>query len=328
MMKNKNKPVKSTATTRLFGGILILLGLATSACGPELEVNFLLNASPLQAFEGDRPERGDSLHVMSVLVGDTIYLDDISQPAKKIRTRAWDLNDDGNWDVEGKAFFETSFSRSGFYKITLCVNGKDACAHRWVYAEEPAPIMEAEEPEMEEEPEAEEPEEPKVTSTPPPKPPPIRKPPPKPKPTFEGLPDEVGVLRSGVVPSCQTIASSSFETILKVKREVQLGSFAVYTDQCGGLDISLTGPGTSIAFKAGLVNGLSQIDLAAHTAARLAPGSYTLKGKTFRGGAGCEAEEIPRFKHSNNCNAKQKPSQALDIDQKGTLIIHQLKFEY
>lgn len=325
MNKNKNKPIKHTYFVQLFGGILILVGLTTSACGPELEVNFLLNASQLQAFDGTRPERNDSLHVLSVLVGDTIYLDDISQPPKKIKTRHWDLNGDGNWDVKGEAFFQTSFSSPGWYKITLCINGTERCIHRWVFAEESVEIIE-EEPEEVAPDEVKE--EPAVVSVPSQKPAVSRKPPPRPKLTFEGLPDEVGVLHSGVSPSCQTVASSSFEVLLKVEREIQLGSFAVYTDRCGGVDLSLSGPGTLIAFKAGLVNGLSQIDLAAHTAARLAPGSYTLKGKTFRGGAGCEAEEIPRFKHSNNCNAKQKPSQALDIDQKGTLIIHQLKFEY
>lgn len=118
--------------------LLICITIYVLGCTNNFEVNFRLNGNEFQSFESteaDAPSFNDSIHVFTVRIGDTVYIQDITTPAGKVKKRSWDLNGDGEWDksVQDNPFFNVTFPETGLYKIVLCVNGrKDACATRWI----------------------------------------------------------------------------------------------------------------------------------------------------------------------------------------------------
>jgi hypothetical protein len=296
--------------------LFLAVALAFAGCNKSVKVEFSLNAQQRQAHE-DRPkDMNDSLHVYKVRVGDTIYLRDISEPPQRVKKRFWDTNGDGEWNVTDERFFFTRYSNPGWYKITLCINTTQTCTARWVYAQPAAPAPAPPEP---------------VITTPPPDPTPPPPPRPPSPPPFANKLDKVGapLKESSSTSSCAKTAGNSFTATLRANRAIELGSFFVYADQCGGIEVSLSGKGVSTSFKTALVQGYSQIALDAHIQQRLTPGTYTLKCTAFNNYAGCTASENPRFLDVKPCaNVKPLTSSALRLDQQGKLIVHEFKFIY
>jgi hypothetical protein len=322
---NTNKITARAAAPMAFALLLYLSG-----CSAPVEVDFLVNGTVVDERESPPVSVADTVGVYVIAPGDTVQLYDVSRPAGKVKKRYWN-NVQGQWDQEESdtATIEVSFDAPGDYGIVLCINDRKQCTTRWIRVRpvevpepivEPLPVVEPPKPD------------PPVVVAAPIRPKPLPPPPPpkkKPEIPFEGKSGEVGARHSGSSTDCQTETGSSFRVALKVKQAVELGSLVVYANHCGGVNVSLAGPNTKVNFRAILVPGFSQIDLGAHVAERLQPGDYQLSGEAFSGGANCDAADTPRFKRVNGCpGAGSANSPALELDQKGNLIIHQLKFTY
>jgi len=87
-----------------------------------------MNSQNITASE-TKPALTDSLKILSVYVGDTIYIKDISTPEKNISKREWDVDGDNIADVDYE-FFPIAFPESGMNKITLFIN--DEPVSKWI----------------------------------------------------------------------------------------------------------------------------------------------------------------------------------------------------
>ena len=107
-----------------------------SSCSPDLVVNFTLNDNDIAPMDDIPTDPNDSLYVLNVMVGDTVYLYNISEPSRKVKTQSWDY---GSGSVENVGFFPISFDQPGFIKITLCVNNIKPCISKWIHVK-PVPV--------------------------------------------------------------------------------------------------------------------------------------------------------------------------------------------
>jgi len=93
-------------------------------------VDFLMNSQNITASDTE-PDVMDSLKILSVYVGDTIYVKDKSSPTKNVSNRGWDTNGDGRINRTDDEFFPITFSNSGTTKITLFIN-EEAPITKWI----------------------------------------------------------------------------------------------------------------------------------------------------------------------------------------------------
>ncbi|MEM9834970.1 MAG: hypothetical protein AAF828_00625 [Bacteroidota bacterium] len=116
---------------------LVLLLLASCNGEPAIEkVNFFLNGEDIQASDNQPRDPEVAAEVLKVFLGDSIYLVDFSEPATAVRSRSWDYNGDGKPDLQDAEKFKMIVTKSGFTKISLCINEDPAdCVSKWIYAE-------------------------------------------------------------------------------------------------------------------------------------------------------------------------------------------------
>jgi hypothetical protein len=144
-----------------------------------------------------------------------------------------------------------------------------------------------------------------------------------------GAPVIIGVA-SGTRPggtACVTASRSDFSVQLKPTKEVELLSFKTYTNECGGMKILLKGPDLDETFTVALNAGQTQVSFGA-IEARLKPGStYTLTCNAFANYGGCPSKVVPKFENVNDCpGVKEATNPYLGLDQRGNLIVNDLKF--
>lgn len=309
-----NYTIKRTALPLLLAwGSLGCIVLWPGCSAAELEVDFTLNEQGLKAYDaGPMPTNpNDTLHVYKTRVGDTVYLRDITKPEKKVKSWQWTVNDRPGQNTK---YSHVKMSESGWYKITLHVNKQEHAAVRWIYAApveldsivlaEPDSIL--------------------AEAPPPPRPKRTAKPP---KP-FEGKPSKAGLALSSYDTACARLSGSRFTATLRVKRELELGSFMVFTNQCGGMEISFSGKGIKERFKVGLVPGATQVALGANLP-RLKPGTYQLEGRAFSQYAGCTAADAPQFMSVEACPSLRPITvAAMELTQQKPTVLHELKFTY
>lgn len=304
----------SQLPTWLSAGALFFL-LLQSGCSDYVEVDFWINGQKLQKREGEPVAPSDTMGVYTSKPGDTIHFRDISEPSSRVKKRYW--KDGSQQVITDVTSFQMPFEAPGYYKIILCINGHTQCTTHWVYVvgkKVEAPVMA----------EVEEVKDPSVTARIPNPPPPKINP-----PKFENKQGIAGP-RAGysTTPDCSGFANSEFSVTLKTNRAVELGSFVLYADQCGGVEVSLSGPSVNRAFKAALVEGYSQIILD-EGIPRLGVGNYTLRCRALGNYSGCGVAGTPRFANVKSCpDIKSLTAPALSMDQKGALLIHELKFTY
>jgi len=110
-----------------FSFIIIL----NTGCKKEMKnVDFLMNSQNITASDTE-PDVTDSLKILSVYVGDSIYIKDKSSPTKNVSKRGWDTNGDGLINRTDEEFFPIAFSNSGTTKITLFIN-EEAPVTKWI----------------------------------------------------------------------------------------------------------------------------------------------------------------------------------------------------
>ncbi|WP_282773830.1 hypothetical protein [Phaeodactylibacter xiamenensis] len=312
-MYTLNYTLKRTALPLflIWGGLgCIVLWQGCSA--NELEVDFTLNEQGLKPYEaGPMPTNpNDTLHVYKTRVGDTVYLRDITKPEKKVKSRQWTVNDRPGQNTK---YNLVKMEHPGWHKITLHVNKQEHSAVRWIYAAQSEPgNSSSAEPGS-------------ILPDPPPSPSPRAALPPKP---FEGKPGKAGLSLSSYDPACARLSGSRFTATLKVKRELELGSFMVFTNQCGGMEVSFSGKDINERFRVGLVPGATQIALGANIP-RLKAGTYQLEGRAFSQYAGCTAADAPQFMSVEACpSLRPITAAAMELTHQKTTVLHELKFTY
>ena len=85
--------------------------------------------------------------LLTVHVGDTIKLWDVSSPKENIVSRTWDIDGDGEADYDNTDYPpDIIFTKPGSHRITLCINGPDQCISKWVEVSGKAPVVVKKEP--------------------------------------------------------------------------------------------------------------------------------------------------------------------------------------
>ena len=320
---------------RLSLSVLVLFCLSGCTSDPD-NVNFLLNEQDLASIAEMPSDPNDSLKVLRVMVGDSIFFKDVSSPASSVKSRLWDLNGDNSWEPESGEFTHWVYEQPGYIKIVLCINGDENCVGKWIFVEEAAAPISIEEPMPTPDPllppvRTPTPSRPKpIVAKPPqtevPEPAPVKPPPPArlTKTGYSG-----GPLKQRVPTAfCIDLATNSFTVTIKPKQDVELQAFYLYTDKCGGMKINFTGGDIAENFTVPLNQGRNDVKLG-EIGDRLQPGiTYTMTCTAFGNYAGCAAG-VPRFENAVGCS-KIKPydTSVLNLDQQGHLIIFDLKFLY
>lgn len=141
----------------------------------------------------------------------------------------------------------------------------------------------------------------------------------------------VGPPTSGYPASneCTDRVRGAFSATLSPVSDVDLTSFKVYTDICGGLKVELSGPNLKSHFQTAINAGRSQISMADIDAQLSAGNKYTLTLTPIAGYGTCASSQTPSFYDVKNCaDLSSATSSALKLDQKGRLLLFDLKFSY
>ncbi|MEZ4959575.1 MAG: hypothetical protein R2830_07150 [Saprospiraceae bacterium] len=128
---------------------------------------------------------------------------------------------------------------------------------------------------------------------------------------------------------CIDIVKNSFSFTLTPKQWVELQSFTIYHDDCGGMLLTLSGPEGSQSTKISLSGLKTQVTFGSIDA-RLEPNTtYTVTCATLAGYGGCPSSTPPNFENTKACaGTNPTTSSVLGLDQKGKQIIFDLKFLY
>lgn len=380
--------------------LLLFFGLFACSSDPD-SINFRLNNNNPEPTDTRPTDPDDTLHVVKVLSGDSIYLKAEVKPQHKAKSLAWDTNGDGVWENNkaDKGFILVPFPNPGFKKVTLKVNDDEALSvSKWVYVEEastdPLPwiafrkpeevlakskrssyrveletgnvndkeqlsfILNGEPHDFEYEPTTglitstlrlkkgdntleafageagsgqvvinyEKPKPTTPSSSRPPKPSPDP-PPPKLAPTNPGLVAKAASSYQ-LSDACLEDSGNKFTIKISPKKDVELTSFKLLTNDCGGLFLSLKGPDGAQTSQRALIKGVSEIRFG-DIDARLAKGkTYTLSGTAEAGFGGCSSSNQPQLQSLKNCGAPTVSSAHLSLKGQQTPIIFDLKYLY
>ena len=149
-------------------------------------------------------------------------------------------------------------------------------------------------------------------------------PPPPPNLSTYGL---AGIPLNQYSSDCITALRGSFSVTLTPVQDVEARSFKVYTDDCGGVKVALTGPQLNENFRATLNKGRTLIDFADSDARLKAGNTYTLTCTPISGYGGCSSSKAPAFHDLRNCSDVSSASApALKLNDKGNLVLFDLKF--
>ena len=119
-----------------------------------------------------------------------------------------------------------------------------------------------------------------------------------------------------------------YEVILLPNRKVELQSFYVYSNDCGGLEITLEGDGDKQSFKASLNAGKSQILMNVIDTELTAQKSYKLTLRPLGNYKGCNASAPARLEKVTDCNVSQVNCNALKLNQNNNPVLYDLKIKY
>jgi len=123
---------------------------------------------------------------------------------------------------------------------------------------------------------------------------------------------------------CTGISQSNFKVILQPKSDTDLLSFVVYTNNCGGMNMSISGPAVSESAKLPLVKGKNLISLEGLDVRLRGGGTYIL---SCTGVAGCGSSQPPKFEHIGKCAEVASANHPnLFMDQKKEAHVYDLKF--
>ncbi|MEP7321554.1 MAG: hypothetical protein ABI761_06530 [Saprospiraceae bacterium] len=128
--------------------------------------------------------------------------------------------------------------------------------------------------------------------------------------------------------NCGTLQVYDFTTTITPTRDVELLSFVVISDVCGGLTLTITGDGRTEKISRGLTAGqsgqsvisLGDLDL------RLKAGkTYTLKGSTLKDFAGCSNPNRPKLLNATSCGSPRAPAE-VKMNYSGNKVLFDIKY--
>ncbi len=135
---------------------------------------------------------------------------------------------------------------------------------------------------------------------------------------------------SGYKNNCEAFGPTEFTVIISPMQEFELQSFIVYSNECGGLKLTLSGDGKSQSVIRAVVKGESKLSLG-DAGFRMAMGkTYTLTGQTISDYGGCKGLSIPKLLTASKCSnlRKHKGSPWLTIDQGTAEVIFEIGYRY
>lgn len=139
----------------------------------------------------------------------------------------------------------------------------------------------------------------------------------------------VPVLNYPAGDDCVDRSKGGFSATLSPNSDMELTSFKIFTDVCGGVKVELTGPNLKSHFQTAINAGKTQISLADIDARLEAGNKYTLTLTPIAGYGTCSSSQTPSFNDVQSCSGvNSNTSPALKLDQKGKLVLFDLKFSY
>jgi len=126
--------------------------------------------------------------------------------------------------------------------------------------------------------------------------------------------------------ACLQPASEQYTFTVSPNQAVELFSFTLASDICGGLEVTMSSTEGSKKAKLALTKGKNQISLQ-DLRARLKPGiKYTFSCSTIAGFGTCSAEKTPQMLDASDCGNQPLTKPELDVDYQGKSIIYDLKY--
>ena len=120
-----------------------------------------------------------------------------------------------------------------------------------------------------------------------------------------------------------------FTITLLPNNDMELQSFKLYTNTCGGVKVTLEGDGETQSFKAALNAGRSTITFTPIDASLLANLSYTLTLEPLQGyHSSCSASAAPRLEKVTECDFTYSDHPSISVDQSQNPILYDLKIKY
>lgn len=333
---------------------LMLLGGSVAGQNNGVTVGFLINGVALKAMPYQPTDPDDKDHVLRVDPDSVLMFRDASTGASTTDFRFWDFNGDLLWDTISQAAIQVSFvyRTAGFFAVTYCVGHTKQCATRWVYVEGAKPPKRKEDkPEKETKSVefqvlSELPEEPPMAkvvevdkAVEAPKAVVTAAPPPAPR-SWEAVEEQPDMFiktgRAGIplskyatAQNCVGKSQSNFTANLQPKTAMDLVSFVVYASDCGGLNLTITGPEFTETVKIVVNKGKNQIDLEDYDIRLHAGTQYTMAGKGIAGMGGCGSSKPPMFEDVSKCtNVASENHPNLVLDQKKSPCVFELRFLY
>lgn len=138
-----------------------------------------------------------------------------------------------------------------------------------------------------------------------------------------------GSQHNGFSKDCIALyTKDQFEVLLLPNQKVELQSFKVFTNVCGGLKVTLEGDGDEQSFKTILNAGGSTINFTPIDTELAAHQTYTLKLEPLGNYKSCNASSAPRFEKITDCKANSKNHAALKLQQNQNPILYDLKIKF
>ena len=157
---------------------------------------------------------------------------------------------------------------------------------------------------------------------------PASPPPPPPAPQFKSAAATAAAASQYTKDCVDLYSRSTFSFNVRTKAQaVNLQSFKLYTNTCGRLIVTLSGPGLDEEFTASLNGGRSQISFGAIDPILRANSDYTISCKSTTGG-GCTETTPARFENATECALSSRPSPYLTLTEPDGKFIYDLKFLY
>lgn len=130
--------------------------------------------------------------------------------------------------------------------------------------------------------------------------------------------------------SCTSYGPTSFTLSFSPGQDIELQSFMVFSETCGGLRLTFSGGGQELTVTKALVKGKSKISLG-DLEVRLKGGiNYMLTGRTIGNFGGCPENTPPRMLSASACGSikKHSPSTRLTVDQGAADVAFDIYYRY
>ena len=139
-----------------------------------------------------------------------------------------------------------------------------------------------------------------------------------------------GLNASTKASDCNTFSPAAFSISIRPSQDVELQSFIVFAEGCGGLKLTLSGGGQSQTVTKALVKGQSKISLSDVEFRMKAGTNYTLSGTSISNFGGCSGQSAPKLLSAGGCEGitRQSGSSRLNLDQGSAEVVFDINYRY